>query len=166
MAAEAGQSTRGAGGTGQVIWPLVDSESMKVALTAVLLGSTILLFGQSPEMAVRAVLDEQLTAWNQGDLPAFVRTYSEETLFVGKEVTRGNAGVLERYQRNYPTRDRMGTLKFTDIEVRMLGGDFASVLGRFRLQRTQAFGGAAQGIFTLLLKRSGKTWTIILDHTS
>jgi hypothetical protein len=58
-----------------------------------------------------------------------VRTYSAETLFVGKDVTRGNAGVLERYQRNYPTRERMGTLKFIDIEVRMLGRDYASVLG-------------------------------------
>lgn len=139
---------------------------MRVAFTLILFGSNVLLFGQSPGSDVRAVLDEQMRAWNQGDLPAFVRTYSEETLFVGKEVTRGNAGVLERYQRNYPTRDQMGTLKFTNIEVRMLGGDFASVLGRFHLQRTPAQEGVAQGIFTLLLKRSGKTWTIILDHTS
>ena len=124
------------------------------------------LLAQSPEAAVRAVLDEQVRAWNEGDLPAFVRTYSTETLFVGKEVTRGNAGVLERYRRNYPTRPHMGVLKFTDVEVRMLGREFASVLGRFHLQRDAASGGPAQGIFTLLLKRSGKTWTIILDHTS
>jgi uncharacterized protein (TIGR02246 family) len=139
---------------------------MRLVALWVLLGSQGLVHGQSPEAAVRAVLDEQLRAWNEGDLPAFVRTYSAETLFVGKEVTRGNAGVLERYQRNYPTRERMGTLKFTDLEVRMLGQDFASVLGRFHLERTAAGGGPAQGIFTLLLERSGKTWTIILDHTS
>jgi uncharacterized protein (TIGR02246 family) len=139
---------------------------MRLAALLILLGSQAVLAGQSPESAVRRVLDEQIRAWNQGDLRAFVRTYSVETLFVGKEVTRGNIGVLERYQRNYPTRERMGTLQFTDIEVRMLGRDFASVLGRFQLQRTAAAGGPAHGIFTLLLKRTGKTWTIILDHTS
>jgi uncharacterized protein (TIGR02246 family) len=139
---------------------------MQLVALWILLGNQGLLQGQSPEAAVRAVLDEQMRAWNEGDLRAFVRTYSSEALFVGKEVTRGNAGVLERYRRNYPTREPMGTLKFTDVEVRMLGQDFASVLGRFHLERTAAGGGPAQGIFTLLLERSGKTWTIILDHTS
>ena len=139
---------------------------MKLLPWITLLACAALLAGQTPEAAVRAVLDEQIRAWNDGDLPAFVRTYSAETLFVGKEVTRGNAGVLERYRRNYPTRAHMGVLKFTNVEVRMLGREFASVLGRFHLQRDAASGGVAQGIFTLLLKRSGKTWTIILDHTT
>ena len=121
---------------------------------------------QTPESAVRAVLDEQMRAWNAGDLPAFVRTYSAETVFVGDEVTRGNAGLLERYRRRYPTREKMGTLRFTDIEVRMLGADYASVLGRFHLQRTAAGGGPANGVFTLVLRRSGTAWLIILDHTS
>ena len=137
----------------------------RIALLLVLPGQA-LFPGQSPESAVRAVLDEQVRAWNEGDLTAFVRTYSAEALFVGKEVTRGSAGLLERYRKTYPTRANMGVLKFTDIEVRMLGRDFASVVGRFHLQREDATGGAAQGLFTLLLKRSGNAWTIILDHTS
>lgn len=125
-----------------------------------------LLPAQSPEAAIRALLAEQIQAWNEGDLPAFVRTYSAETVFVGKEVTRGNTGLLERYRKNYPTREQMGTLKFTDVEVRLLGSDFASVLGRYHLERTSAGGGAAHGIFTLILRRSGTEWSIILDHTS
>ena len=139
---------------------------MRLIALLIILASPALVVGQSAEAAVRAVLAEQVRAWNQGDLPAFVRTYSTETLFVGKEVTRGNAGVLQRYQRNYPTREKMGTLQFSDIEVRFLGRDFASVLGRYQLARTVEGGGSAQGIFTLLLKRSGRNWTIILDHTS
>jgi uncharacterized protein (TIGR02246 family) len=139
---------------------------MRIVALLLCLGTQALLVGQSPEAGVRAVLDEQIRAWNQGDLAAFVRTYSAETLFVGKKVTRGNAGVLEHYRRSYPTRQHMGKLTFTDIEVRILGEDFASVLGRFHLQRTAAHGGPAQGIFTLVLKRSGTAWTIILDHTS
>jgi uncharacterized protein (TIGR02246 family) len=137
---------------------------MRIARSILLLGCV--LWGQTPEAAVRAVLDEQVRAWNDGDLAAFVQTYSPETIFAGKEVTRGNAGVLERYRRNYPTRERMGTLQFTHVEVRMLGEDYASVLGRFQLRRSPSGGGDAQGIFTLVMKRSGKTWTILLDHTS
>ena len=106
---------------------------MRTATLLIVLGSQALFAEQSPKDAVRAVLHEQVRTWNQGDLPTFVHTYSAEALFVGKEVARGNAGVLERYQRNYPTRERMGTLNFTDIEVRMLGRDYASVLGRFHL---------------------------------
>jgi hypothetical protein len=68
-----------------------------MAALLILLGTRTLFAEQSPKAAVRAVLDEQVRAWNQGDLPTFVRTYSAETIFVGKEVTRGNAGVLERY---------------------------------------------------------------------
>lgn len=139
---------------------------MRAAALLFLLVVARAIAADAGEAAVRAVLDAQVSAWNRGDLPAFVRTYAPETLFVGKEVTRGNAGVLERYQRNYPTRERMGTLQFTDIEVRMLGRDYASVLGRYRLQRSAAGGGDAAGIFTLLLKRSGRTWFIIVDHTS
>ena len=139
---------------------------MRLIAAFIVLAGCALLSGQPPEAAVRAVLDEQIRSWNEGDLPAFVRTYSADAIFAGKEITRGNTEVLERYRRNYPTRARMGTLKFTDIEVRMLGGDFASVLGRFQLRRDASAGGPAQGIFTLLLKRSGKSWTIILDHTS
>ena len=140
---------------------------MRIALGLFLVGIQVLpLAGQSTEADVRAVLDEQVKAWNQGDLHAFVRTYSADAVFVGKEVTRGSAGVLARYQRDYPTRERMGTLTFRGLEISMLGDDFASVLGRFHLERTPAGGGVAQGIFTLLLKRSGNTWSIILDHTS
>jgi uncharacterized protein (TIGR02246 family) len=139
---------------------------MRVVVTLILLGSLLPIAGQSSEAGVRAVLDEQVKAWNQGDLRAFVQPYSPDAIFVGKEVSRGNAGILERYQRTYPTRERMGALTFTGLEIRMLGGDFASVLGRFHLERSQAGGGVAQGIFTLLLKRSGNTWSIILDHTS
>lgn len=122
--------------------------------------------GAAPKDDVRAVLEEQTAAWNRGDLEAFVRTYSAETVFVGKEVTRGGKGVLERYRRTYPTRERMGTLSFDILEVRPLGSGYASVLGRFHLERSAAGGGNADGIFTLLLRKTPDGWKIILDHTS
>jgi uncharacterized protein (TIGR02246 family) len=131
-----------------------------------LLGACALADAAGAEDAVRAVLQQQTEAWNRGDLNEFVKTYSGETVFVGREVARGNAGVLERYRRTYSTKAQMGTLTFSDLEIRMLGSSYASVLGRFHLARTAEGGGDASGIFTLLLRKTRYGWKIILDHTS
>ncbi|MBI1354622.1 MAG: SgcJ/EcaC family oxidoreductase [Acidobacteria bacterium] len=139
---------------------------MRICLLLLTLGLTA--FAASPEDEIRAVLDAQVEAWNRGDVEAFMTGYAEspDTLFVGKEVRRGYQAVLERYRRDYPDKGRMGTLRFSDLEVRPLGPNHASVLGRFHLTRAAADGGDAQGIFTLVFERSESGWKVILDHTS
>lgn len=114
------------------------------------------------------MLDDQVAAWNRGDIPAFMEGYdkSEATTFVGAEITKGHAQVLARYLKRYPTREKMGTLRFTDIEIRTLGSDYASVIGKFHLDRSPEGGGEAAGIFTLLFHKTDRGWKIILDHTS
>ena len=140
---------------------------MRLVFCLVALAAPAVLAAETGDAAaIRAVLDSQVSAWNRGDLPEFMRTYDAETVFVGKEITRGNAGLLERYRQKYPTREQMGTLTFTGIEVKLLGCDHASVLGRYQLERSPAGGGSAQGMFTLLLRRTGGRWAIILDHSS
>jgi len=126
------------------------------------------LFAAPPEESIRAVLSTQVEAWNRGDVEAFMTGYaqSEEILFVGKEVKRGYQGLLERYRRDYPDRAAMGKLRFSDLEVRMLGAEHASVLGRYHLTRDDAGGGDARGVFTLLFEKTGGAWKIILDHTT
>lgn len=123
----------------------------------------------APEVEVRAVLDKQVAAWNQGDIEAFMTTYldSPELTFNGKDgVTRGYRPVLERYRKRYGTREAMGVLKFSEIEVRMLGEDAALVLGRFELTRSKAGGGNASGRYTLVLRKTAAGWRIVHDHTS
>ncbi len=133
-------------------------------LTAVLLACS--LQAASPEAEIKEALTTQEAAWNRGDLVEFVRYYSPESVFIGKEVARGNAQVLARYQKSYPTAEKRGVLKYSELEVRMLGPEYASVIGRFHLERTAAGGGEAKGIFTLLFRRTPAGWKIILDHTS
>ena len=120
------------------------------------------------ESAIRKVLADQVQAWNRGDIEAFMRGYedSPETTFVSDRVIKGYAPVLERYKTRYPTPEKMGKLRFSDLEVRLLGSEHASVIGRFHLDRTAEAGGPASGIFTLLLRKSASGWKIILDHTS
>ncbi len=130
--------------------------------------AAICLHAATPEQQVREVLDRQQSDWNRGDVEAFMRGYedSSSTTFVGKTVTRGFAGVLANYRKNYPNQEKMGRLSFSDIEVQMLGSRHASVLGKFRLDRPSQAGGNADGIFTLLFRKTRQGWKIILDHTS
>ena len=131
-----------------------------------------MLFAQTDE--IRALLKNSEAAWNRGDLTAFASDYEDSpgTTFVGKEVTRGGTqAILDRYHRGYPTPEAMGTLTFSEIEVRPLGQGFALAIGKFSLKRTAAGGGDASGRFTLVLRKVplGKTkaaWKIIHDHSS
>jgi ketosteroid isomerase-like protein len=126
------------------------------------------LLAASPEQEIRTVLDDQVAAWNRGDIPAFMEGYdkSESTTFVGTAITKGHAQVLANYIKRYPTREKMGTLRFSDLEIRLLGTDYASVIGRFHLERGSESGGEAVGIFSLLFQKTGQGWKVILDHTS
>jgi len=122
-----------------------------------------------PEAEIRAVLAAQEAAWNRADVAAFMEGYekSTELTFSGTGgVTRGWQNVFERYQKRYPGAEAMGQLRFTEIEVRLVGSDAALVLGRFNLTRTEKAGGNASGHFTLVFRKTPAGWRIIHDHTS
>jgi uncharacterized protein (TIGR02246 family) len=122
----------------------------------------------SPDLAIRQVLSAQVAAWNRGDIPGFMHGYanSTRTTFIGTGIQHGYASILGRYLGKYPTHDAMGRLDFTGIEVRMLGDDHAVVTGYFHLARSQAAGGNASGVFSLVFEKETGGWKIILDHTS
>lgn len=115
---------------------------------------------------VRAVLDAQVAAWNRGDIRGFMEGYEQSdniTFISGDQKTRGWQTVLERYQRAYDTRDKMGTLSFSDLEFKPLGSSNMMVNGRFQLVRASD---APHGRFTLLFQRASKGWRVVHDHTS
>ena len=126
-----------------------------------------LLFAQDD--AIQKLMKDSQAAWNRGDLPAFASYYedSPETTFMGREVVRGGqAAILQRYRKSYPTREAMGTLTFSEIVIRPLADGVALVTGKFALQRTKEGGGDASGRYTLVLRRTPAGWKIIHDHTS
>jgi uncharacterized protein (TIGR02246 family) len=120
----------------------------------------------SAESQIRAVLTRQAVDWNRGDTEGFLLGYAPDTVFVGEKITRGLDQVRVRYQTHYPTRASMGKLTFSDVEVHMINSDNAYVIGRYHLDRDQESGGDANGVYTLLFKRTPKGWKIVLDHTS
>ena len=118
--------------------------------------------------AIRAVLDKQVVDWNRGDIEAFATTYknSPDILFIGSRMNRGYAQMLEGYRKAYPTREKMGTLKFTELDVQPLDERFATTTGRFHLDRTAAAGGNVDGFFLLVLEKTPAGWKIVRDDTT
>ena len=127
---------------------------------------SICLAAAGEDEAVRKVLDDQIAAWNRGDLVDFVEGYDENAVFVGTEISRGKAAVLARYRKTYDTAEKRGKLKFDLLEAKALGAEHYSVIGRFHLTRGAAGGGDAKGIFNLIFRKTSAGWKIILDHTS
>jgi len=136
--------------------------------TLVFLLAASAVFAESSERAIRRVLNDQVQAWNRGDIEAFMNGYMDSpgTVFIGKTIQRGFAAVRRRYQEQYPTPEKMGQLSFSDLTVDLLSTDYASVTGAFHLVRSTSAGGNASGIFSLLFRRTPGGWKIMLDHTS
>ena len=121
---------------------------------------------EKSKTAIRKVMDEQTAAWNRGDIDGFMQGYwnSPDMTFVsGDNVTKGWQPTLERYKKSYNSREKMGVLSFTDLEITLTGKDSAVVLGRFTLVREKD---KPTGMFTLNFRKFKEGWRIIIDHTS
>ena len=121
---------------------------------------------EGDKAAINVVLNAQQAAWNRADVDAFLTGYwhSPELTFSGSSgVSRGWDGVLARYKKNYPDREAMGQLEFSELEFRFLGPDAALVLGRWHLKRDK---GDIGGVFSLVWQRFPEGWKIVHDHTS
>jgi len=115
---------------------------------------------------IRAVLEAQSAAWNRGDIEGYMDGYARtgDTVFIsGDNVTRGWQTVLDRYKKAYDSREKMGTLTFSELEFTLLGSNTATVLGRWHLKGPP---NEPHGRFTLIFKRTKHGWRIIHDHTS
>lgn len=122
--------------------------------------------GERNVAEVRKVLEEQQAAWNRGDLEGFMNGYAREdsTAFVsGDDVTRGWGTVLERYRRAYATREKMGALEFSELEIKPLSPFYILASGRWSLKNAE---NDPRGRFTLLFRRTAGGWRIVHDHTS
>lgn len=151
--------------------PVYHLRMKKSGLLVVVLLLSIGTFAQSLkdkakiERDIVAVMDAQTAAWNRGDIDGFMLGYwnSDDLVFVSNDVTRGWRPTLERYKKSYATREKMGTLKFSDLRVNVLSKDAAVVLGSWSLARASD---NPKGKFTLIFRKFKDGWRIVHDHTS
>lgn len=118
------------------------------------------------EKSIRQSMNEQLTAWNKGDINRFMETYwkDDSLKFIGKSgVTYGWNNTLENYKKGYPDTAAMGKLDFNILEVKRLSGEYYFVIGKWHLTRSI---GNVGGHYTLLFRKVKGKWVIIADHSS
>ena len=75
--------------------------------------------------------------WNNENIEGYMEGYwkSDSLRFAsGGTITRGWQIVLERYQNRYGSRELMGKLTFSNIDVDILGADTALVFGKWELE--------------------------------
>lgn len=126
----------------------------------------VLVLAQSEEDQIENILNDQVVAWNKGDIEGYMRGYwnSDETIFVsGGNVLAGYDSVLARYRRSYGTREKMGVLQFDDLNIRLISDRSAIATGRWQLNRKDD---RPWGRFTLVLEKKPSGWRIVYDHTS
>ena len=99
-----------------------------LAVMVLVLPSVLFAQTASPAPAIRAVLDKQVIDWNRGDIETFATGYknSPDILFIGSKISRGYAQMLDTYRKGYSTKEKMGTLRFTGLEVQPLDERFAT----------------------------------------
>ena len=140
-----------------------------LAMLLVLVGVSAVLAQSKDEKIkadIRKVMDEQVAAWNRGDIEGFMQGYwkSENLIFVsGDKVTRGWQQTTDNYKKSYNTREKMGVLTFSDLEIEVLSKDSAKVLGRWKVAHEPKDN---QGRFTLIFRKFKDGWKIVHDHTS
>jgi ketosteroid isomerase-like protein len=119
------------------------------------------------QAAVKKVLDDQVVAWNKGDLEGFMTGYWKSdklSFFSGEKKTVGWQATLDRYRKRYQADGKeMGKLSFDELSIELLGDGHALVRGRFRLALGKE---SPTGIFTLVLRKLPEGWRIVHDHTS
>jgi ketosteroid isomerase-like protein len=123
---------------------------------------------QDPGTAIKALLQQQAADWNRGDLDAFATGYknSPEILFMGATPKHGYSEMLAGYKARYPTREAMGTLTFSQLQVQPLDQRIATTTGNFHLVRSTQAGGNVSGYFLLVLEKTAAGWKIVCDDTT
>lgn len=120
------------------------------------------------EAAIRAELEEQVAAWNHGDLKGYMKGYwhsPELTFFAGSRESSGWEAAYQRYRAAYVGKDKaMGRLEFSNLRVEVLGPDAALVRGGWQL--TSKDKSQRRGLFTVVLRKFSEGWRIIHDHSS
>jgi uncharacterized protein (TIGR02246 family) len=122
---------------------------------------------QADDAAIRGVLNNQVAAWNKGDLDAFMDGYWKDdklTFTSGDKVDEGWEATRDSYIERYKSKGKeMGKLAFEKLQVESLSPDVALVRGRFVLALKD---GPRSGRFTLTFRKFPDGWKITSDHTS
>lgn len=119
------------------------------------------------ELLCHRVMNDQVVAWNSGNLEGFMAGYWEDedlTFCSGGTVTKGWQATIDRYRKRYQADGKeMGKLQFDDVQFKVMSGEVVVISGRWKLALSDS---NPEGLFTLILRPFKDGWKIVYDHTS
>jgi ketosteroid isomerase-like protein len=118
------------------------------------------------EQSIRKILNDQIAAWNNGNIDEFMKGYwnNDSLMFIGKSgVTYGYQNTLMNYKKHYSNADEMGSLSFDLVKVQRLSPEYYFIVGKWHLKRKV---GDVGGHYNLLFRKINGQWVIIADHSS
>lgn len=121
---------------------------------------------EKDETNIRKLIQQQVDAWNEGNLEKFMETYwkSDWLSFVGSRgPTYGWQATLDNYKKGYPDKKAMGHLDLKVLDLSQIDVKTVLMIGRFELTREI---GDVAGHFTLVIQKIKGEWKIISDHSS
>jgi ketosteroid isomerase-like protein len=138
----------------------------KISLLSALFFSMVAFAQSTDELDIRKVLDNQIKAWNKGDIEGFMQGYwkNDSLMFIGKNsINWGWQKTLENYEKRYPDTTAMGKLSFDIILVKELSPEYYYIVGKWMLNRSI---GDLDGHYNLIFRKINGMWLIIADHSS
>lgn len=114
--------------------------------------------------------EQQTSAWNNGDLKAYVEAYvaGDSAKTISKAgVIYGKVNILKQYQQYY-NKENMGTLWFDQFTYQKLREDLYYVVGRFNLKNMDKNKQPKErhGWFSVLMQKIDAKWFILSDHST
>ena len=93
------------------------------------------------------IIDNKMSAqelsWNNADLEAFMLPYwkSDSLMFIGKSgMKQGWKTTLSNYKKSYSNKEEMGSLKFENIDYKIIDSKSVLVTGKWLLVRKPELG--------------------------
>ena len=122
-----------------------------------------------PDVAVRvqSLLDEQVAAWNAGDLDGFMRGYhrSSSTTYLGSTgLIEGYDAIRARYAPGFAPGAARDSLRVEALRVREVDARVGLATARYVLEREGVM--TATGQFTLVLLNVEGAWLIVHDQSA
>ena len=109
-------------------------------------------------------LSESADGWNRRDLSAYMEVYARgaSTTYVSKgSVLHGYEAIKTKFAERLAGSDT-GHLTFETLDFRLLGKDWASLVGRYDIALSS--GDRQSGSTALLFQWSMGRWYLVVDH--
>lgn len=123
---------------------------------------------KDPCIIINTLMRNQITSWNNGDIDAYMDFYwkSDSLQFIGsKGLTYGWDTTLANYKKTYSSKEKMGELKFDNLNCKSLEKSGYLINGKWHLKRNQELKDL-EGYYTLIWRKIDGQWKIVYDHSS